>query len=92
MGGLLGNDWNMLHSPFTRSSHCPSTITGARIQELRVRSGLSRNILAERASIHTTNLARVERGEVNPGLGTLVRIADALGTSVADLVRDVPSS
>ncbi|MGO3146800.1 MAG: helix-turn-helix domain-containing protein [Leucobacter sp.] len=67
----------------------PSFVTGTRIRELRDRSGVSRQTLATRSNVHASNLARIERGSSNPSLDTLVRIADALDTSVADLVRDV---
>lgn len=39
--------------------------------------------------LHVSNLARIEQGSSNPNLDTLVRIAGALNTSVADLVRDI---
>ena len=75
-----------MHDPFART---PAAATGARIRELRERSGTSRSELSRRSGIHTSNVARLEFGEANPSLETLVRLADALGTSVADLVRDV---
>lgn len=64
-------------------------LTGARVRELRDRSGISRKLVAERAQLHVSNLARIEQGTSNPNLDTLVRIAAALDTNVADLVRDI---
>ncbi|MFC5337148.1 helix-turn-helix domain-containing protein [Leucobacter denitrificans] len=69
----------------------PALMTGARIRELRDRTGTSRKRLALSSDTNITHLARIERGTANPSLGTLARIADALDTSVADLVRDVRS-
>ncbi len=69
----------------------PSIITGIRIRELRDRSGTTRSRLAQRSATNLTHLARIESGEANPSLGTLTRIANALDTTVADLVRDVRS-
>lgn len=72
------------------SSNSATTFTGLRIRELRDRRGDTREELALRSRTHPTSLARIERGQGNPSLSTLTQIASALGTTVADLVRDVP--
>ena len=64
---------------------------GARVRELRLRAGMSRETFSTEAAIRATNLARIESGESSPGLDVLTRLAGALQTTVADLVRDVPS-
>lgn len=69
----------------------PHRALGARVRELRLRAGMSRETLSTKAAIRATNLARIESGESSPRLDILARLAGALGTSVADLVRDVPS-
>lgn len=79
-------EYGRMHDPFLRTL---ATIVGARVRELRERSGASRRELSERAAIHASNLARLELGESNPSLETLARVASALDTTVADLVRDV---
>lgn len=85
--GLEGKHGQM-HPQYIRT---PAMLTGTRIRELRDRSGASRRLLAERAELHVSNLARIEQGSTNPNLDTLVRLAAALNTSVADLVRDIQS-
>jgi DNA-binding Xre family transcriptional regulator len=52
----------------------------------RERQGMSLRALADRSGIAAPNLSTFETGRVSPRLETLVRIADALGTTVAALV------
>jgi transcriptional regulator with XRE-family HTH domain len=57
----------------------------------RRRLGLSQQALASSAGIRQPRIAEIERGDANPRLDTLDRIAAALQTTVADLTRIVPS-
>ncbi|MGH9091234.1 MAG: helix-turn-helix domain-containing protein [Acidimicrobiales bacterium] len=43
--------------------------------------------LAKRSHLRSTFVSMVERGRVNPSLGTIVAIAWALGVDPAELVR-----
>ncbi len=63
---------------------------GERIRELRTARGLSVNDLAVKAGMKRPNLSRLEHGRHQPSLETLERIAEALGTSVAELVARRP--
>ena len=45
--------------------------------------------LADRAGINFTAVSRLERGDRDPRLSTVARVARALGVSVAALVHDV---
>ena len=67
----------------------PAALTGARIRALRSRTGMTAEDLAVQAGLHLSHFRRVEGGNTNPTLETLARVAYALGTNVADLVRDV---
>ena len=58
---------------------------GTRIRVLRERAGLSQEALAAKAGIHRTYMGGVERGERNPCLKNILRLADALGVSAAEL-------
>lgn len=60
---------------------------GARVRYLRERAGLSQSGLAEQAGIHKNYLGGIERGERNPAVRNLARIADALGIKVIDLFK-----
>jgi len=49
---------------------------------------LSQEALAEGASLSKNYIGNVERGEYDVGLGALARIADSLGCSPSDLLKD----
>jgi transcriptional regulator with XRE-family HTH domain len=58
---------------------------GKRVRELRHNLGISQEELAHRAGLHWTYVGGIERGERNPALVNIGRLARALGTSLADL-------
>lgn len=60
---------------------------GERIVLLREGRGMSMTELADVADLAKSYLFKIERGEVlNPGIQTLTSIAEALGTTVHDLL------
>lgn len=59
---------------------------GARIRGLRTARHLTMEQLGELADVHRTFVGHVERGEVNPTLSSIVRLAIALGVDPAELV------
>ena len=59
-----------------------------RIKALMSDKGLSVNRLADFSGIGRGRMSEILAGKSSPTLRTLGRIADALGASVADLVRD----
>ncbi|QGG94945.1 helix-turn-helix domain-containing protein [Actinomarinicola tropica] len=59
---------------------------GRRVRAERKRIGLSQEGLAARAGIHRTFVGRVERGEANVTLTTIVRLADVFGVDPGALV------
>jgi len=62
---------------------------GERLRKLRKARGLTLAQLAERVGKSEGYLSRLERGQVNPSLSTLKRIADVLGRPVVQLLDDV---
>lgn len=60
---------------------------GERIKDLRDKVDISQEELAERAKIHRNYLGRIERGESNPPVFTIYRIAIALKTNPAELLK-----
>lgn len=58
---------------------------GEAVRRLRLEAGLSQEQLAERAGTDLTQIGGIERGVRNPSYTTLVRLADALETSVGEL-------
>jgi transcriptional regulator with XRE-family HTH domain len=61
-------------------------MVGARIGRIRQQRELSRRVVAELAGIHENTLKKIEGGKSNPTLSVLLRIADALGVKIHDLV------
>lgn len=58
---------------------------GRAIRELRGERGLSQERLALEAGLDRTYVSGIERGERNPSLGNLLKLADVLGVHVADV-------
>lgn len=58
---------------------------GSRVRELRRRQGLSQEDLADKCGLHRTYVGGIERGERNPSLRNIGRLADALGVAVREL-------
>lgn len=59
---------------------------GRRIRRLRVRRKLSQERLAETCDFHRTFVGRVERGETNASLDTLLRFARGLEVDIHALL------
>jgi len=62
---------------------------GSYIAELRNRAGLQVKQLAERSGLSGDHLARIERGEVNLNLGTMLILAMSLDTTPQELFRGI---
>jgi transcriptional regulator with XRE-family HTH domain len=58
---------------------------GARVRELRGARGLSQEALADAAEMDRTYVGGIERGERNPSLENIARVAKALSVEIADL-------
>jgi transcriptional regulator with XRE-family HTH domain len=61
------------------------TLLGNRIRELRIQKGLTIEELAHLADISFSQLARIERGEINTSISHLFVIAEALDMPVNNL-------
>lgn len=62
---------------------------GHNLRRCRKRVGLSQEDLSFRAGLHRTAVGQIERGERIARADTLIKLAAALGVSVADLVEGV---
>jgi transcriptional regulator with XRE-family HTH domain len=60
---------------------------GRTVRRLRHELGLSQEGLADRAKIHRTYIGGIERGERNPTLTMIVRLAEVLEVSPARLLE-----
>ncbi|WP_066704245.1 helix-turn-helix domain-containing protein [Sphingobium amiense] len=59
---------------------------GKNVRRLREDRGLTQERIAFDAKIDLTYLGGIERGKRNPSLLVMVRISDALGVAVTELV------
>lgn len=59
---------------------------GKRIREMRLRTGITQESLAEKCGVNTSYIGQIERGERRPSLKTISMIADALGTDASMLL------
>ena len=62
---------------------------GRRVRELRTGQGITQETLAERARVHRAVIGFVERGEREPGVSLVWRLADGLGVSLAALLESI---
>lgn len=60
--------------------------TGKRIQKIRKKRGFTQEEAADRVGIHVSTLGRIERGESNPPIQTIGKIAYALGVKPKELL------
>ncbi|WP_047155039.1 helix-turn-helix domain-containing protein [Aneurinibacillus tyrosinisolvens] len=67
-------------------------IIGERLRNFRKERGLSQEELAYLASLHSTYIGQLERGEKNVTIESLEKITRALGISLEELFRYVQST
>lgn len=72
-----------------RSAYKHRAIVGEAVRRARKKAALSQEALAERADLHPNYVGEIERGETNISLDVIVRLAAALETRVASLLRDL---
>ena len=58
---------------------------GYAVREARARQGMSQEALAHVCGLDRTYISGIERGTRNPSLMNILRLADALNTTPADL-------
>lgn len=61
---------------------------GSRIRSLRERLNISQEELGHLSGLHRTYVGAIERGERNPSVLSLKKIADALHVTVKELFDD----
>jgi transcriptional regulator with XRE-family HTH domain len=62
-------------------------VFGANLAYERKRRALSMNALAKLAGTHASEISRLEHGQRDPRLSTMVRVARALEIPLVDLLR-----
>ncbi|WP_199537353.1 helix-turn-helix domain-containing protein [Spongiactinospora gelatinilytica] len=69
----------------------PERRVAARLAELRRAHGLTLTALAGWTGISTAHLSRMEKGERQPSIGSLIQLSRAYGISLSELIGDVRS-
>jgi transcriptional regulator with XRE-family HTH domain len=74
-----------------KAKHSPSLrrAFGAQVRHIRKSRGLTQVALAATCKLDRTYIGGIERGEQNPSLECIAKIAKSLGVPVAGLVADV---
>lgn len=62
---------------------------GLRLRQVRTERGLSQDVLARRTDLHTTAIARFERGAREPRLTTILRLARGLEVPPSALMDEL---
>jgi transcriptional regulator with XRE-family HTH domain len=60
---------------------------GHRLRQLRKRSLMTQEQLAERSSVAVSTIIRIERNQVEPHGSTIRKLAEALGVDPHELVK-----
>ena len=61
---------------------------GNKIREARLQAGLKQKELAQKIGVSESRISQYEKGSQNPRIGTLIKLADALGISLKSLCGD----
>jgi transcriptional regulator with XRE-family HTH domain len=62
---------------------------GKRIKELRLAKGLTQEMLAAKIGVDRSYMGFLERGERNPSLEVILKIAKALGAKPDELLKEI---
>ena len=73
----------------TETVTTPSRRFAENMRQARLRRGLTQERLAYACKLHRTEISLLERGERDPRLSTVVRLARALDCTPSSLLEDV---
>jgi transcriptional regulator with XRE-family HTH domain len=62
---------------------------GGKVRERRLELGLSQESLANSSGLHRTYIGTIERGERNPALVNIARLAQALESTPSELLSGI---
>jgi transcriptional regulator with XRE-family HTH domain len=75
-------------NPSQQRQHPALTSLGEAIRNARKAQGISQEKLALAAGVDRSYMGRVERGDNNVAILTLLKIAQALGLKIGDIIGD----
>ena len=62
---------------------------GIRLRKIRLAQDISQDVLADISTIHRTEISLLERGQREPRIGIVIKLAKALRVPVSDLTTDL---
>ncbi len=69
-------------------THKKQSKIGKRIKELRLKNGLSQDLVSKKANLSFQTISKIEAGSTpNPTIDTVRKIADVLGVSLDELMK-----
>jgi transcriptional regulator with XRE-family HTH domain len=82
--------WRQLR-PMTKLSPMPEHLDAftANLRRTREERGLSQEAVGDRAGMTQSQYARIERGDVDPTIKTLKRLATALDVTASELLHGI---
>jgi transcriptional regulator with XRE-family HTH domain len=63
------------------------TLFASALKQLRQESGLNQSKLSDIANIERKHIHRLEKGEVDPTIATVYKLADAIGIGVITIIE-----
>jgi transcriptional regulator with XRE-family HTH domain len=69
----------------------PARLVGGRLREARQGRDMTQEDVAREAGLTKSFVSAVERGETSPSIGSLYRLCEVLGVSIAELFETVPA-
>ena len=75
---------------YTRTKFATKEMIGNlnnRLKEIRIARGMSQNELAKVSGVHRVSIARYEIGKLSPNAKNLIRLSNALGVTIDELMK-----
>lgn len=73
------------------SERWPARLVGGRLREARQGRDMTQDDVAREAGLTKSFVSAVERGETSPSIGSLYRLCEVLGVSIAELFETTPA-
>jgi transcriptional regulator with XRE-family HTH domain len=73
------------------SERWPARLVGGRLREARQGRDMTQDDVAHEAGLTKSFVSAVERGETSPSIGSLYRLCEVLGVSIAELFETAPA-